>query len=106
MSQVRRKNNKEWFDITKDVSLRMNIPQDVVERIFASQFKLVKETMQDGSLECVKLMFLGKFAVKPNRMEYVKKISETIKRKRAEQKKLLEDNGESTREPDRVEDSQ
>ena len=100
MSQARRK-NKEWFDVTKDVSLRLNIPQDVIERVLASQFKTIKETIQLGELECVKVKYLGKFAVKPNRLDYIKNMSETVRR--IKEKKRLEK--EEDDERNRVEDS-
>lgn len=51
----------------KEVAKQKNLPEDLVEKVFKSQFEFVKDCMEEGELQSVHLHFLGKFAVKPYR---------------------------------------
>lgn len=50
-----------------------NLDYDLVEKVIKSQFKFVADTMSEGNFESVMLHHLGKFAVKPKRLEKFQK---------------------------------
>ena len=51
-------------DISRKVSLKLNIKEHVVEEINRSQWKLLHKIMQEGNLYPVKIMLIGKFSKK------------------------------------------
>ena len=56
-------------DIIKQLAVRYNLSEELVNKIVRSQFEFVKDTMEVGELESVHLHYLGKFAIKPNRLK-------------------------------------
>jgi hypothetical protein len=44
-----------------------------VERAVRSMFGLVKDVMEEGNFDSIYLMYLGRFEVKPKRLEYLNK---------------------------------
>ena len=71
----------------KKIAEKYGIPLDVAQKICDSQFKFCKTVISSGKDEPVQLQLLGKFEVKPNRRENVKKKREHIKRINDERKK-------------------
>lgn len=49
----------------------MGIHPDIVEKAIRTQFEFVKETMESGELRSIQLQYLGKFAVKQGRLDYI-----------------------------------
>lgn len=59
--------------IVKELAQELNIPERIVREVVRHQFKATKDIIEDGDLKGVLLRYLGKFAVKPGRLEkYVK----------------------------------
>lgn len=59
-------------EIISKISAELNIDYYVVEKAIRTQFEFVKETMEQGEhngYRAVQLQYLGKFAVKPTRLE-------------------------------------
>lgn len=60
-------------DLIPIVSTRLNIDEEIVEKVIRSQFKFVKDVIESGNKESIHLAYLGKFAIKPNRLDYLPK---------------------------------
>jgi nucleoid DNA-binding protein len=56
-------------DIISILAAKYNLDQEVVERLIRSEFEFVANTIESGQFDSVHLHFLGKFAVKPNRLK-------------------------------------
>ena len=63
--------------VLSKVSKELGIPLKVIESVFASQFKLVVDTMAKGEAKAVSLPRFGTFSVKPKRQE---KLENSIKK--------------------------
>ena len=59
-------------EIINRISAEMDINPDLVEKAVRAQFEFVKEIMEIGDMRSVQLQYLGKFAVKPKRLEFLK----------------------------------
>lgn len=55
--------------IVSELSIKYNLPEEVIIKIIRSQFEFVKDTMEEGEFESVHLHYFGKFCVKPNRLK-------------------------------------
>lgn len=64
------------------VSKELGIPIKVIEPVFASQFKLVVETMGKGESKAVNLPKFGTFSVRPKAKE---NLENSIKKRKNEQ---------------------
>lgn len=51
-------------DIVRQLSVKYNLPEEIVNKIIRSQFEFVKDTMEEGEFEAVHLHYFGKFGVK------------------------------------------
>jgi hypothetical protein len=61
-------------EISKKVAEKFGEKEHVIREINRSQWKLLHEKMQDGNLDPVKIMYIGKFSKK------LKRNSDAIKR--------------------------
>lgn len=59
-------------EIINKISAELDIHPDLVEKAVRAQFEFVKEIMEIGDMRSVQLQYLGKFAVKPKRLEFLK----------------------------------
>lgn len=59
--------------IIKFLAKKFNLTEDIIENIVRTQFRFVKDTMEQGELESVHLHHLGKFCVKPGRIDILRK---------------------------------
>lgn len=57
--------------LAENIAKETGLDPDIVEKVIRSEFKLVRDEIRSGDWNPVKLQYLGKFAVKPNRMKYV-----------------------------------
>lgn len=73
---------KDHDDIINYLSTKYNIDKEVVEKAVRTEFKFVKDTMEQGELEPVHLQSFGKFAIKPGRMKYLLDDGYEIKKKK------------------------
>lgn len=55
------------------LSAKYNLDPEIVERIIRSEFQFVKDTMEQGEFESVRLHHLGVFGVKKKRLEDLQK---------------------------------
>lgn len=63
-----------YEDIVLEVAEELGLPPNLVREVVRQQFKFTKDIIEEGKFRGVLLRYLGKFAVKPGRMElYVKK---------------------------------
>jgi len=52
---------------------KYNLDEEVIERVIRSQFEFVRDTMEQGEFQAIRLHHLGVFGVKPRRVEnYIK----------------------------------
>lgn len=79
--------DKEFNNIINKLSSSYNVDTEVIEKVIKSQFRFVKDTIEQGELQSVHLHYLGKFAVYPNR---IKKLEEDNYIPRKESKRSLE----------------
>lgn len=57
--------------IISKVAQELNLDEELVEKVVRSQFNFTKEVMEEGNMDSVHLAYFGKFAVKPNRLDYL-----------------------------------
>jgi len=62
--------------IIQILATKYNLPLNKVEDIVNHQFKFVKETIQKGDFDSVRLPYFGKFSVNPKRVEYINKLKD------------------------------
>ena len=68
--------------IIREISNESNVEYDKVEKAVNSMFEFLKNAMGEGDFEDpdsfknVQVMHLGKFVVKPGRVEYINKMKE------------------------------
>ena len=55
-------------NIVKILAAKYNLDTEIVERVIRSEFEFVKETMEAGEFQSVRLQYLGCFAAKENRV--------------------------------------
>lgn len=51
------------------LSAKYNLDPEIIERVIRSEFQFVKDTMEQGEFESVRLHHLGVFGVKPKRLK-------------------------------------
>lgn len=54
-----------------EISGKLNLDPEVVEKVVRSQFKFVKDVMESGNAQSIMLHYFGKFAVKEKRLNYL-----------------------------------
>ena len=54
-----------------EIAKELGISPSLVQKIVKSQFEFLRNTMEQGEFETVRLPFLGKFMVKPYRLQKV-----------------------------------
>lgn len=54
-----------------EIASEMGLNEDTVERAIRNMFELVKDEMQTGEFKTIHLKYLGKWTVKPKRLEYL-----------------------------------
>jgi len=59
--------------IIQILATKYNLPLKIVEDIVSSQFKFVDKIMRKGNFDGVRLPYLGKFSVNPNRVKHITK---------------------------------
>ena len=57
--------DKVYPELLHKLSLKYQIPEKMVEAVILSQFRLLKDTMERGDLESIRLQHLGLFFVRP-----------------------------------------
>lgn len=57
--------------IISDIAKKLEIDEEVVNKVVRSQFKFVKDVMESGNMDSIHLSYFGKIAVKPNRLTYL-----------------------------------
>lgn len=57
--------------IIKQISQELNLDEELVEKVVRSEFRFVRDVMEAGEMDSVMLHYFGKFAVKPNRFNYL-----------------------------------
>lgn len=60
--------------IIQEIAKELGISPNLVLKIVKSQFEFVKVTMEKGEFETVRLPYLGKFHVKPYRLQKINEI--------------------------------
>ena len=60
--------------IIQVLATKYNLSLKKVEDIVNHQFKFVKETIQKGDFDSVRLPYFGRFSVNPKRVEYINKL--------------------------------
>lgn len=95
MSRIK---TRVWDEVTKDVSLRLNIPQVDVDRVLASQFAFIRDAIHSGEFKCVQMLHLGKIGVRPGRIGYLNHMRELAIKRR--------ENERVEQQQDRVQDSE
>lgn len=66
-------------NIINKLALKYNMDSDLLERIVRSEFKFIADTMSEGNYESVHLQYFGKVAVKPKRLNVLKKEIDVVK---------------------------
>lgn len=51
------------------LAAKYNLDEEVIERVIRSEFEFVRDTMEQGEFQSIRLHHLGCFAVKPKRLE-------------------------------------
>ena len=57
--------------LSNRLAKELEIDPDIIEKVVRTEFKMIREEMASSNWLPVKLQYLGKFAVKPNRMKHV-----------------------------------
>lgn len=58
-------------ELIKEISGKLDIDEEVVEKVVRSQFRFVRDVMEAGEKDSVMIHYFGKFAVKPNRFKFL-----------------------------------
>lgn len=53
----------------REIAIKNNLDEDVVNRIVRSQFEFVKEVITSGDFQPIRLHHLGLFAAKPSQLD-------------------------------------
>jgi len=59
-------------EIIKKLSKKHNLSEEIIEKIVKSQFEFLKDCVERGTLESVRLHHLGIFRAKPGRVKALK----------------------------------
>jgi hypothetical protein len=59
-------------EIDKDLSLRYGIPLSIIEAATIAPFQFIRKVMKEGDFKSIRLMHLGLFGVKPNRLKHIR----------------------------------
>lgn len=57
--------------LIKQIASNLDIDEEVIEKVIRSQFKFVKDVIESGEMQSIHLPYFGKFAIKPNRLDYL-----------------------------------
>lgn len=60
-------------EIIYSLSNKHNLPAKVIKEIISSQFKFTAMIMSSGGFDTIRLPYLGKFTVNPNRVKHITK---------------------------------
>lgn len=60
-------------EIIYALSNKYNLPAKVIKEIIDSQFKFTAMIIRKGNFDTVRLPYLGKFTVNPNRIKHINK---------------------------------
>jgi nucleoid DNA-binding protein len=60
--------------ILEEVSKKHNLPKQVIEEIYKSQFYMLRNSIKEGEFKNVMLNMFGKFYVNPVRLEIITKL--------------------------------
>jgi hypothetical protein len=60
-------------EIIYSLSNKYNLPAKVIKEIISSQFKFTAMIMSSGVFDTIRLPYLGKFTVNPNRVKHITK---------------------------------
>jgi len=60
-------------EIIYSLSHKYNLPAKVIKEIISSQFKFTAMIMSSGGFDTIRLPYLGKFTVNPNRVKHINK---------------------------------
>ena len=63
--------------IIQKLANKYNLSIQKVEEVVYSQFKYVNKIMKEGKFESVRLPYLGKFHVMPDRLKYLQRNEES-----------------------------
>ncbi len=55
------------------LAIKYNLDEEVIEKVIRSEFNFVSSSMEIGNFDSVHLHHLGKFCVKPKRLEDLNK---------------------------------
>ena len=58
--------------IIKELADRFNTDEEVIERVIRSQFEFVKDTIEQGEFQTVRLHHFGAFRAKPAKLAKIK----------------------------------
>lgn len=58
-------------ELIAKVAQQLNMDEELVEKVVRSQFKFTKDVIESGEMKSVHLAYLGKFGIKPNRLDYL-----------------------------------
>ena len=70
--------NKE--ELIYSLANKYNLPISKIEEIVNHQFKFIKQIMQKGDFESIRLPYFGKFSAKKERIRHINKKTNEIKR--------------------------
>ena len=59
--------------LAKELSKELGEDPELIEKVGKAEFKLVRETIQSGKLDSVYLKFIGRWGIKPQRLEHFPK---------------------------------
>lgn len=60
------------------LAIKYNLSEEVIERVIRSEFEFVRDTIEQGEFESVRLHHLGVFGVKKKRLEDLQKRYEVL----------------------------
>lgn len=58
-------------NLINQIAAELNISEEVVTKVVRSQFLFTKDVMESGEMKSVHLPYFGKYAIKPNRLDYL-----------------------------------
>ena len=58
-------------EIIYSLSNKYDLPAKVIKEIISSQFKFTALIMSSGNFDTIRLPYLGKFTVNPNRVKHI-----------------------------------
>ncbi len=64
--------SKQIDNIVKQLALKYNLSEIIVDRIITSQFKYTAKEIESGEFNNIMLQHIGKFCMKPGRRYFMK----------------------------------